>query len=94
MQSITDLIERKHGSRNWVLARRTARIVERYGADVVTLSQAKYRALEIELENENATQHPAAPVLAAAMTANATPADVIRSLLAAGFKIEKDYRVR
>lgn len=30
---------------NWVIARRTARIVERYGADVVCLTQSKYKAL-------------------------------------------------
>ena len=32
--------------RNWVIARRTPRIVERYGPDVICLSQAKYASAE------------------------------------------------
>lgn len=48
--TITDLIERKYGSRNWVVARRTSRIVERYGEDVVALSQRKFSALKAELD--------------------------------------------
>ena len=34
------------GGRNWVVARRTPRIVERYGPDVICLSQAKYASAE------------------------------------------------
>ena len=34
------------GGRNWVVARRTPRIVERYGSDVICLSQAKYASAE------------------------------------------------
>ena len=37
--------------KNWVLARRTARILQRYGDDVVTLTQAQYKALEQEYEH-------------------------------------------
>jgi hypothetical protein len=36
--------------KNWVLHRRTARIVERYGKDVVCLSQRQYRDLEAQYE--------------------------------------------
>ena len=34
----------------WVLARRTARIVKRYGEDVVCLSQRRYDAIRAEFE--------------------------------------------
>lgn len=33
------------GTRNWVVARRTARLVERYGDDVVCLSQERISSL-------------------------------------------------
>lgn len=35
---------------NWVVARRTKRIVDKYGADVVTLSRKRYSALVTEYE--------------------------------------------
>ena len=37
------------GGRNWVVARRTPRIVRKYGADVICISQAKYSKMHREL---------------------------------------------
>jgi hypothetical protein len=34
------------GGRNWVIARRSSRIVERYGDDVICLSPQRYRDAE------------------------------------------------
>lgn len=47
--SFTDFLREKVGQ-NWVLARRSPRIVRRYGDDVVCLSQRKFNALEAEYE--------------------------------------------
>jgi len=41
-----DEIEAVLGSRNWCIARRSPRIVARYGADVITLSPARYAEVE------------------------------------------------
>ena len=48
--SFVEFLQTKIGS-NWCVARRTKRVVERYGDDVVTLSQKKYAALEAEYES-------------------------------------------
>jgi len=37
------------GSKNWVVAHRTKRIVEKYGEDVVGISQKRYTAIVTEL---------------------------------------------
>jgi hypothetical protein len=47
--SFSDFL-RENVGRNWVLARRTSRIVKRYGADVVCLSQQRYTELELAFE--------------------------------------------
>jgi hypothetical protein len=44
----SDFLAEQFGGKKWVIARRTARIVERYGEDVVCVSQARYRAAERE----------------------------------------------
>ena len=53
MMSFIDFLHSRIGD-NWVLARRTARIVQRYGESVVCLTLKKYRALETEWEFDNA----------------------------------------
>lgn len=45
-----EFIAAKLGSRNWVVARKTARIVRKYGEDVVALSQKKYSVIATEYE--------------------------------------------
>lgn len=47
--AFSDFLREKAGP-NWVLARRTVRIVEKYGDDVVCLSRQKYQALVDEYE--------------------------------------------
>lgn len=37
------------GTRNWVVARRTSGIVERYGEDVLCMSQARFRAMHASI---------------------------------------------
>lgn len=49
--TFSEYLRAKVGS-NWVLARRTKRIVERYGADVVCLSRTRYKHLEAQYERE------------------------------------------
>jgi len=39
---------KQHVGDNWVLARRTNRIIEKYGSDVITLSRKQYAKLEQE----------------------------------------------
>lgn len=88
--TITDLVEREHGTRNWVVARRTKRIVERYGDDVVCLSQKRFRALERESEYENATNHDAlTPIMEAAHVSQRGAVSIVRQLLVRGWRIEK-----
>lgn len=41
-----DWLKEHLGGRRWVVARRSARIVARYGDDVVLLARSKYAALE------------------------------------------------
>ena len=41
-----DEISNAVGSRNWVVARRTKRIIQRYGEDVVCLTEKRYKELE------------------------------------------------
>lgn len=38
--------------KNWIIHRNTTRIQQRYGDDVVCISQARYAALEAEYERE------------------------------------------
>ena len=49
--SFVEFLRAKFAGRPWCVARRTKRIVERYGEDVVTLSQQKYDALVREYES-------------------------------------------
>lgn len=44
-----DFMREKVGA-NWVIARRSPRIVRKYGDDVATISQAAYRKLNAEYE--------------------------------------------
>lgn len=84
-----EMVKRKYGSANWVLARRTAAVVRRYGNDVVTLSKKQYRCLEDQLEWENAPDHPAAALITKLVAEQYPAAGFIRSLRAAGYRIEK-----
>jgi hypothetical protein len=43
---MADFLRERIG-RNWVLHRRTARIVDRYGEDVICLTLRQYKALEV-----------------------------------------------
>ena len=46
MSTYVDFLCEQFGGKNWVLARRTERIVRRYGADVRCLSKKQYAAAE------------------------------------------------
>lgn len=48
--SFCEFLRAKFDGRPWCVARRTKRIVERYGEDVVAMSAKKYEALEAEYE--------------------------------------------
>lgn len=48
--TFTDFLAQRLGTRNWVVARRTARIVRKYGANVATVSQKRFSALAREFE--------------------------------------------
>lgn len=54
--SFTAFIRERVGA-NWVLARRTPRIVARYGEDVVALSQQQYAGLAAEYESLTLRDH-------------------------------------
>ncbi len=43
-----DWLQDRLGGRRWVIARRTARTVERYGQDVICFSPQQYDALKAE----------------------------------------------
>ena len=92
--NITDLIEREHGTRNWVLARRTKAIVERYGEDVVTLSAKQLRELELQLEYTMAPDHPMCALIEKLIAEQYPAAGFIRALRAEGYRIEKVYETR
>ena len=89
MISVTDLVERKHGVRKWVVHRRTRRIVERYGDDVVCLSKKRYRDLEREAERLNLEQHPALDDVCAAIFEGHDGPSFLRALFARGWRLEK-----
>jgi hypothetical protein len=84
---VSDIIEREHGSRNWVLHRRTARIVERYGEDVVCLSPKQFAEYEMQAELETADEHPAYPLLKKWMGNHCDAINTIKMLREAGFRI-------
>lgn len=49
MQTHSDFLRERFGGKNWVLhARRTARIVQRYGDDVLVVTPKRYKAVERE----------------------------------------------
>lgn len=77
---------------NWVIARRTSRIVARYGEDVVCLSQKRYAELEHAWRLATMAEHPAAAVLARRMGVQ-DAVDVLRFLYQNGFTVEKNHRV-
>lgn len=91
MQSVSDLIEREHGNRNWVLARRTPAILARYGADVVTLTRKQLGSLQKRFEIETADQSPAYPLLKKLLGSHCDAVNVIRALRDEGMKIETVY---
>lgn len=53
-QSFLEFIREKLGTKNWVIARRTAGVVRRYGDDVVCISQKRYSAIKAEHEGLSA----------------------------------------
>lgn len=87
--TVSDIIAERHGSTNWVLARRTRRIVERYGADVVTLTQKQYAAAAKEADIRNAEFHPAYLWFKKLFGNHCDAVNIIRGLREEGFKIEK-----
>lgn len=48
MQDRGEFLRSKFGGRNWVLACRSRRIAEKYGPDVICVSQKQYAAAEHE----------------------------------------------
>lgn len=52
MTSFCDFMQQSVGAK-WVVARRTPRIIAKYGDDVVCLSPSRYRALSAEYEARN-----------------------------------------
>lgn len=88
MQTITDFIEKEYGSRNWVLHRRCAGIVERYGKDVICLTQKQYSRLEKMTDLANAENHNACPVIEKMLGSHDGAVNAIRTLLEAGFRVE------
>ena len=88
--TFTDWMERKTGTRNWVLARRTSRIVAKYGDDVKCLSSTEYRKLVRQFEIDTADDHPAAAALDKILTnSDYWGGYVVARLREAGFKIER-----
>lgn len=87
--TLTDLIEREYGGRGWVVARRTANIVRKYGEDVICLSPKKMRRLKKQLEIETAADHPACPWLKVRFGDERQAVAIIRALREGGFRIEK-----
>jgi hypothetical protein len=89
MISVSDLTERDHGSRKWVVHRRTRRIIERYGTEVVCLSQKRYRELEREAEHENMVSHPAIDDVNAAIFAGRDGPSFLQELFVRGWRVKK-----
>lgn len=86
--NFTDMVEKEYGTRNWVLARRSKRILERYGSDVITLSKKQYRELEADLDFMKAPEHPAHRTLTQFLESAQLATGLIRNLRANGFTIE------
>lgn len=91
MTNITDIVERKYGTRNWVVARRTKRIVEKYGEDVCTISSLTLRRLEKELEIETMDQHAAYPWLKKLFGNHCDAVNILKGLREEGFQVVKVY---
>ena len=87
--TLNDIIEREYKTTNWVIARRTQRIINRYGQDVVCLTSKKLRRLEKQLEIETADEHPAYPWLKRLFGNHCDAVNIIRGLREEGFRIEK-----
>ncbi len=88
MITISDLIEREHGHRNWVVARRSPHIFSRYSVDVICLSQKAYAIYAKNAELENAVDHPAYGWLKTLFGNHCDAVNIIRGLREAGFRIE------
>jgi hypothetical protein len=91
MPTVSDIIEREHGGRNWVIARRTKNILRTYGDDVITLSPKEYRRLELMHELETADAHPAYELLKDRLGSHCDAVNTIKMLREAGFRIERVY---
>lgn len=89
MKSVTDLIERERGSRNWVVARRSPRVLAQYGADVIALSRKEYARLEKQFELETMDQHPAYPWLKKLFRNHYDAVNILRWLREEGFRVER-----
>lgn len=58
LQNWCDFLSEKTKSKNWVVfARRTPRLVQKYGDDVVVLTPKRYRALREEWKTANPDAH-------------------------------------
>lgn len=64
--SMTDFMHAKVGE-NWVIARRTSRVVYQYGDDVICLSPAKYAKLRAEFDAQAPSAENAARAMLAAL---------------------------
>jgi hypothetical protein len=89
--NITDLVEREHGTRNWVVARRTKRIIERYGDGVVCLSQKQYTLLERLADVSCMREHPALPIVAE-MLGDKEAVMLLQGLRMRGWAVERCER--
>lgn len=91
MITVSDLVKREHGHSNWVLARRSNRVLCQYGESVICLSQKQYRELDAQAEYENASEHPATTLIDKLIRENYPATGFIRALRAEGWRIEKVY---
>lgn len=89
MVDVTDIVKAKHGTGNWVIAKRTKRVVANYGEDVVCLSPREYAIYQKEAELASADEHPAYPWLKQLFGNHCDAVNIIRGLREAGFRIEK-----
>lgn len=79
--SFADFVRQRVGA-NWVIAKRTSRIVAKYGDDVVGLTPARYRKLQADYERETLCSPHGGP---AQCLIDAAPdmVDVLRQLVEA-----------
>lgn len=77
------------GFPHWVLAKRTAGIVRRYGEDVTCFSQKQYAALEAEYEESILPDHPAVEPLTKWLGNHCDAVNTLKVLHEAGFRVEQ-----